>query len=61
MQFEMRFAKRWSAVSDGGEDRGAEEALVWGMKKAKNHHVRTFFLEKSPSRASGSVFSARDP
>jgi len=31
-------AKRWSAVSDGGEDQGAEEAFM-GQKKAKNHHV----------------------
>ena len=31
-------AERWSAVSDGGEDQGAEEAFM-GQKKAKNHHV----------------------
>jgi len=35
--FGRGFAKRWSAVSDGGEDQGAEEAL-WGRRR-KNHHV----------------------
>jgi len=28
-----------SAVSDGGEDQGAEQVTVMGRKKAKNHHV----------------------
>ena len=32
-------AKRWSAVSDGGENQGAEGVTVMGQKKAKNRHV----------------------
>jgi len=47
-------AKRWSAVSDGGEDHGAEEAFM-GQKKEESS--RQFW--KEPSRASGSSFSAR--
>ena len=46
-------AKRWSAVSDGGEDQGAEEEALMGQKKAKNHHCQFW---KEPSRASGSSF-----
>ena len=44
---------RWRAVSDGGEDQGAEEAFMGGMKKAKIHHVS---FGKLPSRATGSSF-----
>ena len=47
-------AKRWSAVSDGGEDQGAEEAF---MGEKKEESSRQFW--KEPSRASGSSFSAR--
>ena len=48
-------AKRWSAVSDGGEDQGAEEVTVHGAKRESSCQ-----FWKEPSRASGSSFSARD-
>ena len=49
-------AERWSAVSDGGEDQGAEEVTVHGAEEGR---IVTSVLEKSSSRASGSSFSAR--
>jgi len=48
-----KFAKRWSAVSDGGEDQGAEDVTVIRQKKAKNHHVS---LGKSRLARAASLF-----
>jgi len=45
-------------VSDGGEAQGADEEALWGMRKAKNHHVQFW---KEPSRASGSLLSDLGP
>ena len=42
-------AKRWSAVSDGGEDQGAEEA---SRGVCQERSFITSVLEKEPSRAS---------
>ena len=32
-------AKRWRAVSDGGEDQGAEEALLWGAEEEGEEYI----------------------
>jgi len=36
-------AKRWSAVSDGGEDQGAEEVTVHGAEEESEEASRQFW------------------
>ena len=48
-------AKRWSAVSDGGEDQGAEEAS-WGRRRKRR--IITSVLGRAVSRERLFLFSA---
>ena len=50
-------AKRRSAVSDGGEDRGAEEVTrSWGHRRTRRVIMHVSFGKELVSRASGSCF-----
>jgi len=49
-------AKRWSAVSDGGEDQGAEEVIVYGAEEGEE--FITSVLERAVSRDRLFLFSA---
>ena len=51
-------AKRWSAVSDGGEDQGAEEVTVHGAEEEGEESSRQFWKEPSRSRERLFLFSA---
>ena len=47
--------------SDGGEDQGAEEALVWGMKKTTRRFIHVSFGNSRLARAAPPFQRAQVP